>query len=100
MNYSRAFKICPLFLLLGVFQLSAVDEEERLNLYDRNRRNLEWERRHPETRHGYNEYSNTLNRQHQRDQYYRQSGTNDFYRYYNQGRNYRTISEPDMAPPE
>lgn len=68
----------------GVTWADEEGERERLNLYDRNRRNLRWERE----RQGYFGGSSP-----------RRSRQSYYDAYQPRGRT-RSIEEPDMAPPE
>jgi hypothetical protein len=83
-------------ILVGAMQPGVVwaDEEgerERLNLYDRNKRNLRWERERRDN------YFNSYNGYGGRSRCC-QNGYDNAYR--PNGRYRGTIEEPEMAPPE
>lgn len=65
-------------------------DRERLNLYDRNRRNQRWERERKDYNSSYNS-----SRSRARDYYHNDYDDNA----YRPSRR-RTMSEPEMAPPE
>lgn len=86
-----------IFVLLGVasLQLAGLDADERMNLYDRNQRQLEWERSQDDY---FQPYNPDYNQGYYNQSYYQNNNYNN--NYYQQ-RGYRgAMEEPTMAPPE
>lgn len=100
--------IAIVFMMLVQSSLVANDEQERMNLYERNLRRLQRENEDDDYYRGYNQRSPQYYG-HQDDYYYNNQGRNNNQRhpsdYYQHNRHYNYydhsgVEEPDLGVPE